>query len=547
MSMLAAYERRPLRVGLDDLKAPLLLLIVSISGFASSRHSMTHLGRASELWSFVAVLAAFVAALGFISIRYADISAPLRITMRGIGIIVFIQVLFDAAGPFPGPSNILFGDSGPVLYFRYAAILGVVAGTAALWRPSFLVPLFLYYVGWRELIGTLSGIAVSDTDYLGMLDVGYFSTVGMLIVISVTSPWAMDRFPLLRSLLPAADGVAGMRNRAFGLIWACAVGAHLGSYLWSGAMKIRVGGDDPLTWMLQNPTQTAIVLGLERGDNPLALWPGLLQSVWDGIIGGQPYLNAFVLGLQFLAPLAAISAPVLSAFCLLFDFFHIGVYFTLGALFFFWIAVNLVIVAAAASLPRGGFTPAMKIVMALTAVFGHYVFYTNYLGWLDSGKLVSPQFYAVTGDNREVAVPSNYFGIYSYTIAQAAMYVPDDHFKFRIGGNSRDVKSWQDARTCDPQTVAHQDSGVSLGAVKGMVLDTDRLMRQHPAVKSENLYYFYPHHMLPNPFVFTDFNNLRIDDIVAYDYVVDSVCLSLKDGRLQRDVHKHSSFRIDLR
>jgi hypothetical protein len=546
VSTTTTYERRTLGIGLDDLKAPLLILIASIAGFAVSRHSMTHLGRASELWSSVAVLAAFVAAFGFMWVRYADISAALRITMRGIGIIVFAQVLFDALGPFPGPSNILFGDHGPTLYFRYAAIIGVVAGTMALWRPSFLVPLFLYYVGWRELIGTLSGIAVSDTDYLGMLDVGYFGTVGMLIVISVTSPWATDRFPLLRSLLPAGVGLEGTRNAAFGLIWACAVGAHLGSYLWSGAMKIRVGGDDPLTWILQNPTQTAIVLGLERGDNPLALWPGLLQSVWDGIVGGQPFVNAIVLGLQVLAPLAAVSASVLSTFCLLFDVFHVGVYFTLGALFFFWIAVNLVIVAAAAALPRDGFTPAMKIVMALTAVFGHYVFYTNYLGWLDSGKLVSPQFYAVTHDNRAVLVPSNYFGIYSYTIAQAAMYIPDDHFKFRLGGNSRDVKSWQDARYCDPQTVAHQDSGVTLGAVKSMVLDTDRLMRRNPAVKNANLYYFYPHHMLPNPWVFTEFNSLRIDDIAAYDYVVESVCLSLKDGQLQRDVHKHSTFRIDL-
>jgi hypothetical protein len=546
MSTTTTYERTPLRIGIDDLKGPLLILAVSILGFAASRHSMTHLGRASELWSFVAVVAAFAAAFAFVSIRYADMSAPLRITMRGIGAIVFVQVLFDALGPFPGPANILFADHGPTLYFRYAAILGVVAGTAALWRPAFLVPLFLYYVGWRELIGTLSGIAVSDTDYLGMLDVGYFSTVGTLIVICVTSPWALERFPFLRSLLAGSDGVEATRLRSFGLIWACAVGAHLGSYFWSGAMKVRVGGDDPLTWLLQNPTQTAIVIGLERGDNPLALWPGLLQGVWDGIIGGQPFVNIFVLGVQLLAPLAAFSAPVLSAFCLIYDFFHVGVYFTLGALFFFWIAVNLVIVAAAAKLPRDGFTPAMKIVMAATAVFGHYVFYTNYLGWLDGAKLASPQFFAITRDNHEVPVPSNYFGIFSYTIAQTAMYVPDDHFKFRLGGNSRDVKSWQDARNCDSTTVPHQETGVNLAAVKAMVLDADRLMRAHPAVKNDNLYYFYPHHMLPNPWVFTEFNNLRIDDIVGYEYAVDSVCLSLKDGRLQRDIHKRSTFRIDL-
>ena len=88
---------------------------------------------------------------------------------------------------------------------------------------------------------------------------------------------------------------------------------------------------------------------------------------------------------------------------------------------------------------------------------------------------------------------------------------------------------------------------MSLDAVKQMVINTDRLMREYPAVKNDNLYYFYPHHMLPNPWVFTDFNDLSIDDIVAYQYVLDSVCLTVKDGHLARDVHQHSVFRIDLK
>jgi hypothetical protein len=71
-------------------------------------------------------------------------------------------------------------------------------------------------------------------------------------------------------------------------------------------------------------------------------------------------------------------------------------------------------------------------------------------------------------------------------------------------------------------------------------------MRRHPIIKNDNLYYFYPHHMLPNPWVFTEFNRLGIEDIVAYKYEVDSVCLSLEDGRLVRDVKRASDFYIDL-
>jgi hypothetical protein len=72
-------------------------------------------------------------------------------------------------------------------------------------------------------------------------------------------------------------------------------------------------------------------------------------------------------------------------------------------------------------------------------------------------------------------------------------------------------------------------------------------MTRYPAIKNQNLYYLYPHHMQPNPWVFTEFNNLRMEDIVGYKYVVDSVCLTLRDGALVRDVKKRAEFRFDVR
>ena len=45
--------------------------------------------------------------------------------------------------------------------------------------------------------------------------------------------------------------------------------------------------------------------------------------------------------------LAAHSLKALMAFTLLFDIFHIGVYLTLGALFHFWILMNLIVYISA--------------------------------------------------------------------------------------------------------------------------------------------------------------------------------------------------------
>jgi hypothetical protein len=539
-----ASSQQGTRSRISSLAGPLILLAIAVVLSAVSRRAVTHLARWSDIYVLVLICVAFAGAIGFNSVRYRDFSPPLRITAFAIGMAIFLQLLFDSLGPFAGPPNILFGSGDRILFFRYGALLAVVAGIAAIWRPSFLVPLFYFYHAWREMVSVVSGIFVTETDYLGMLDIGNFSVLGVLATIVLTSPRTLKRVPWLGTALTSPDGVKDLRNRAYGLIWACAVGAHLGSYFWSGVAKLQAGGEKPLTWLFENPTQIAILMGLERGDAPLGVWPGALQFVWDAVVHNQLLFNAVVLGSQLLSPLAAISTRSLSFFCLLFDIFHVGVYFTLGALFFFWIAFNLFIVAAARSLPRDGFTRAMKVVMVVTIICGRLFFYTNYLGWLDGPKLASPQFYVETRDGRQLLAPSTYFGIYSYMIATGSMYIPEDHFRFRVGGNNRDLLSWRDAITCGPEILPRQDTGVTMEAVENLIRETDRFFRANPWVKDDNSFYAYPHHMLSNPWMYPEFNKLRMDDIVAYHYVVDSVCLSLVEGKLVRDVRKRTDYRI---
>jgi hypothetical protein len=497
------------------------------------------------LHSLALVIATFAYSFAFSMIRYRDIPALLRPFIIGIGGIVFIQVLFDATSTIQSVPNLLFGSGPHVLFFRYGAVLALGAGIASFWRPSFLLPVFFFYVSFRVLIGSASGINIVDTDYLSMLDCGEFTLIGGTITAFLTSSWAAEHLPWLRPTLGIRDAET-LRRRACGLIWACAVGAHLGNYWMSALAKLDAGGAAPWTWLLHNATQTSIVIGLERGDNPLATWPWAVQAVWDGISHNLAIFNSFVLGAQLLSPLAPLTVRSLMVFTLLFDVFHIGVYLTLGAAFFFWVAVNTIILVSAGRLRKGEYTLLMKAIAVVTVVFGHYAFYTNHLGWLDGAKLASPNFYAETRDGHTIWVPSNYFGINSYTIAQGGMYIPDNNFSFRIGGNNLDPVAWKDAITCGPATVPHQDTGVSLDSVDRMVRDTHRFMKEYPVAKELNLYYFYPHHMVPNPGLFTEFNNLSIDDIVGYKYVVESVCLGVKDGKLTRDVKKRWEHQINV-
>src|SRR5690606_27122606 len=140
----------------------------------------------------------------------------------------------------------------------------------------------------------------------------------------------------------------------------------------------------------------------------------------------------------------------------LFDLFHLGVYLTLGALFHFWIAVNVLIFLSARKLDDKSYTPTMKVTALLAVLTGHFLFYTSHLGWLDGAKLASPSLTAETSDGRQVPVPGVYLGLWSYSMAQTALYIPDGHFPMRMGGNAYNPTDWRDVRTCGPQVADGQ-------------------------------------------------------------------------------------------
>ena len=507
--------------------SPTLLLAGSLALYYALRSLVIGVGFDSPQECLFVDGAACIAALLFTDVKYADIPAPLSLLARGIGIVVLIQVAFDGSTLLYAPASMTEGDYGA--FFRYGTVMGLAAGIGAVWRPALLLPSMIHYVLFRHQLNQLTGVEISETDYLSMLDVGEFCALGGLMVA-----------------LAGKGQDQKTRQAAAGLIWAWAVGAHLGNYLVSGWTKIRVGGDDPLFWLTHNPTQTSILIGLERGDSPFGAWPHIVQTIWNGVVGGGVWLNAFVLGTQLCAPLAATHKRTLMVLVLLYDMFHVGVYFTLGAMFIFWIAVNLLVFESARVLDRTvPFSRSMKIALCVACFASHYIFYTSHLGWLDGAKLASPNFFAETRDGRIVPAPSVFFGIRSYSIAQTLMYAPGDHFKVRIGGNSYNQADWRDAQSCGPTVSAETQTITSYSAVEQMVRETDLAMRQNPIVKNDNLYYAYPHHMFANPLLFKEFNALSMDDIVRWHYVVDSVCLGLQDGRLTRDVRKTTDTPID--
>ena len=371
----------------------------------------------SPLLGLAAVLFSVVCALPFRTLTYTEVPPFLGLFVRGIGFVVLIQVLFDAVNLTPGTPNIVFGTGETEVFYRFAGLTALIAGGIGLRRPAFLVTLFAYYEIFRTRIGLDTGIYIVQTDYKSMLDTGLFGAVGALVAVAATTKWAFKGFDQFEGYFSRLD-LPKLRVEACLLIWAAAVGAHLGNYFHSGIAKIEAGGPEPLTWLLHNVTQTSILIGLERGDNVFSAWPSLLQGIWNTFVAFSIPLNALILGAQLLAPAAILHRRILLALTVFYDLFHIGVYLTLGAMFLFWIVVNVLIFLTVQRLPIRNFTNEIRIVMLLTTIFGIRFFYTNELGWLDGAKLASPQFFAETRDGRSLPIPGPFFGIFSYNIAQ---------------------------------------------------------------------------------------------------------------------------------
>jgi hypothetical protein len=517
---------------------PVLVLAGALILYAALRFGLLAVAASTPANCLAMDIAATGAAAWFHGLRYAEIPAVLRPLMRGIAGVVLVQVAFDGSTLLYGPAPMLTGANGA--FFSLGTAIAIAAGLAALWRPSFTLPLMFHYVAFRHQLNRVSGVEISETDYLSMLDVGEFAAIGALFTVFLTSRRG-------RHLLPAWVDLSELKTSAAMLVFIWAVGAHLGNYFISGWTKIQAGGGDPLFWLLHNPTQTSILIGLERGDNPLAAWPSLVQFSWDAIVTAGIGLNAFVLGVQIFAPLALLHRRVLMAFTLMYDMFHVAVVGTLGAFFFYWIAVNLLIYASCRRIDDRAMTPLAKAVGLVSVLGAHIFFYTSHLGWLDGAKLASPSFYAETRDGLTVPIPPVYFGLMSYSIGQTAMFIPEDHFPMRLGGNTYNRADWIDAQTCGPDTRHTQNTGVTQATIESIVREGDAAMRRSPIVKDANLFYLYPHHMVPNPLMYRAFNRLSMDDIVGYRYSVESVCLGLKDGKLTRDVRKRTDFEIDVR
>ena len=509
--------------------------------------------RTGPLAALSLVIASLVIAIPFATIRYSQLSQLVRILIRGLAIIVLILTLTDSPLEVAWPAADGFPDSP--LFFRCGALIAITCATLGLWRPSLLLPGLIYYDLSRRVFADLTSVDLVATDYLNLLQIAEFALIGSLLTLfmfgraDTVGPAAKTTManrlrPWLRSLSPSEGD--RLRKISMDLIWSVAIGVHLSKYFWSGIIKLKMDWS-PWTWIFHNETYLGVLLGLERG-SPLLSSQFATQLFYGTLAYFVIVANIMVVTAQLSSPFSILRARYLLILAMFFEVFHIVVFFSIAALFWTWIGVNTIVVICCSRLREEDFTPAMKMTAFVSVFFALFLFDTPRLGWMDTRAVVSQYFTVETADGRSARVPTEYFmSPTSYTVGHAAMFVPPGHFPWTMSGTQSNLKSAREANACaQPKVSREQIVGPDLAAVKSLVRNTHALMTAYPFVKDAGLFYLFPQHMFSDPFYYQDFNNISLKDVVRYKYVVDSVCLSLKDGLLIRDVQNKSEYPIDV-
>ena len=498
------------------------------------------------------VIASLVVAIPFANVRYNQLSQLVRILIRGLAIIVLILILTDSPLEFVWPGAVGFPHSP--LFFRCGALISIICAALGLWRPSLLLPGLIYYDLSRRVFADITSVDLVATDYLNLLQIAEFALIGSFVTLfmfgraDTVDPAAKTMANRLRSWLSSLSSSEGDRLRkiSMDLIWSVAIGVHLSKYFWSGIIKVKMDGS-PWTWVFHNETHLGVLLGLERG-SPLLSSPIATQLFYGTLAYLVIIANFMVITVQLASPFSVLRVRYLLILAIFFEVFHIVVFFSISALFWTWIGVNTIVVICCSRLREEDYTPAMKMTAFVSVFFALFLFDTPRLGWLDTRAVVSQYFTVETADGRGARVPSEYFmSPTSYTVGHAAMFVPPGHFPWTMSGTQSNLKSAREANACaQPLVSREQNVGPDLAAVKSLVRNTHALMIAYPLIKDAGLFYLFPQHMFSDPFYYRDFNNISLKDVVRYKYVVDSVCLNLKDGVLIRDVHNKSEYPIDV-
>jgi len=519
--------------GAGDLAGPLLVLVSSLLVYLLVKQLTGLIADSAPGYVFHWLAVMAIAGAVFSWVSYRDLQASVALFVRGSAVFL---VVYLALEPFDIPYAAIDADAPAAVFHAWGRWIGLAAALIGLGRPAgvFVAAMVVWMV--RDLQTPITGFYFSDLDIRNMLEV-----IALVCIGACLSAAAYARQSIKDRLGVRASGM----RRAGTALLAAGIGGHLGNYFYSALAKLSLDGG-PLSWLLHNRLESGMLGAMEKGTMPFMASPEVTQWLYHALAQWGPLLG---LG-AFLAQFAAIAAPLRRRWVIgitaSYDLFHLVVYLVFGLLFWKWIALNTIILAVMLRTP-GRHWDRFAVLVCMVFVAGSAAFFkTATLAWYDTDGFVSVRFEAGLDDGTRIPVPNAYFASASYQVSQGRLYMPSHtgHFNFSIWGS---VLSWRDAAAgwrCEPP-----DREQPVPAKYGPLSDLRRYVSTHheqvlSRIDEQGIvsYYLLPHHHVPAPFVKDAFHEVDKRRIREYYYLVESVCLDLHDGRLQRRVVERNEY-----
>ena len=505
----------------------LLFVIAALLLFLLVRNGTDAVVREAPHLAFLWLLVIPAPAVIFWRTTYDGLETFLRRFGRASAVFI---VFFFATEPFVIPYAALGEGHPAVVFHQYGRWLGLALGVAAWFRPAALYAGAMVLWFMRDLNDPITGFYFSNLDIRNVVEVIAFVGAGATMLA------ASLRHARLREITGVDPLVA---RRAGLIILAIGIGGHFGNYFYSALAKLTLDGGI-LSWLFDNRLYDGLPGALEKGTFPFAFSPALTQFTYDAMKAANLPLHLASFAAQFAAIIAVFRRKWIIALTVVYDLFHIVVYLTFGLIFWKWIALNAIILVTLAAVPSGWWTRSAQIAGAASVLAGAIFFKTATLAWYDSPGFMSVFFEAELENGARVRVPASFFHSASYQVSQGRLYAPatTDHFNFSIWGSVLSHDDLAAGRNCEiPAREA--PTREQYGPVETLAT---YVAKQHETALaragSDGIYRVGPylHHHMPSPFVKSAFAGVPVADIKAYYYVAESVCLSLENGRLERDV-----------
>lgn len=392
-----------------------------------------------------------------------------------------------------------------------------IAAVPLCWRwPGLSILPVGFVMLYKAALAQHTGLTISPTDYLPVVELGLFLCLGLVIGSSLISP------PL-------------ERTRYLQWLFLVAVGVHIANYFWSGVAKL-VLSENPLYWLLHNDTSNIVLVSHVIGTLPVSgdNADTLAHLARDNVFA----LNLLTLLLQLLSPMALLSRKFLIGFTLAFDVSHIAIFLCSGIFFWKWILLNLVIVAAASSAFLKPLNWTQYLLLPFVVVFSSKIFFTAELGWLDTPSTTISYVEAEFTDGSRSRLPSNAFLASSITAAQMRLVRP---LRPTNGtgtwGQTSDVNTFErvgeQCRTSQTSETMTVDFSKTSARLKRHLL---WLQANHNGDQLIGSSHWYPHHIFSNPDSTAATNGRHWNDIQAFRYVSELHCVALTEAGITSSI-----------